>query len=396
MTRLWRTSAVIAALAVTTLLAGPASAATSPSAPPPSAELQQRVTQQVRDLADGVAAQETAAARAAAALETYQAAQRAADLSTATARQEAGELDAARLRTDEAQRRLSSYVGSLYRTGMGTTHVAMYTSLLDANSPHELFSGLSAATRVGNDHSDALAELDQAQQAQARLAAQAELSATASLADRIGAQQAKAAADEAVAEQTRQVAQARAALAISQEALATTQAREDRTSRAMLVARQRSSAPLAAIEGAFAARPVPQCTGGPTAGFPNGQIPLAALCPLWGTRGHLLRADAAAALDAMSKAYGADFGEPLCVTDSYRSLAEQIAVKAAKPTLAAVPGTSNHGWGVAVDLCGGVQSFGTKQHQWMVDNSMSFGWFHPTWAQQTGSLPEAWHWEFAG
>jgi hypothetical protein len=384
------------ALAATTLLAGPASAATSPSAPPTSAELQQRVTQQERDLAAGVQAQETAAAVAAAALEAYQAAQRVADLSTAAARKEAGLLEAAQLRTAEAQKRLASYVGSLYRTGMGSTHVAMYTSLLDAHSPRELFSGLSAATRVGNNHNDAVVELDQAQREQARLAAQAELSATASLADRIRAQEAKAAADSVVAEQTRQVARARAALAGTEQALATAQAREDRIAQSVLVARQRSSAPLAAIEGAFADRPAAQCKGGQTAGFPNGQIPLSALCPLWGTRGHLLRADAAAAFDEMSKAYGADFGEPLCVTDSYRSLAEQIAVKAAKPTLAAVPGTSNHGWGVAVDLCGGVQSFGTKQHQWLVDNSMSFGWFHPAWAQQTGSLPEAWHWEFAG
>jgi hypothetical protein len=396
LTRLWRASALATTLAVTTLLAGPASAATSPSAPPTSAELQQRVTQQTRDLAAGIAAQESAAARAGAALEAYQAAQRAADLSTAAARKEAGLLETAQLRTAEAERRLAGYVGSLYRTGMGSTHVAMYTSLLDARSPRELFSGLSAATRVGNNHNDAVTELAELQQAQARLAAQAELSATTSLADRIRAQHAKAAADQVVAEQARHVAQARAVLAVTQHSLSTARARDGRLARAVLVARQRSAAPLAAIEGAFADRPVPECKGGQTTGFPNGQIPLGALCPLWGTRGHLLRADAAAAFDEMSKAYGAEFGEPLCVTDSYRSFAEQVAVKAAKPTLAAVPGTSNHGWGVAVDLCGGVQSFGTTQHRWMVDHAMSFGWFHPAWAQQGGSLPEAWHWEFAG
>jgi hypothetical protein len=396
LTRPWRACAAAATLAVATLLGGPASAASAPSALPSSAELQQRVTQQARDLAAGVAAQQTAAARAAAALETYQAAQRAADLSTAAARNEAGLLEAAQLRTAEAERRLAGYVGSLYRTGMGSTHVAMYTSLLDARSPRELFSGLSTATRVGNNHNDAVTELAQAQQAQARLAAQAQLSATASLADRIRAQQAKAAADTVVAEQSRQVAQARAALAATQQSLSTARARDDRIARSMLVARQRSSAPLAAIEGAFADRPVPECQGGRTRGFPNGQLPLSTLCPLWATRGHLLRADAAAAFDEMSKAYGAHYGEPLCVTDSYRSLAEQVAVRAAKPTLAAVPGTSNHGWGVAVDLCGGIQSFGTPQHRWMVENAMSFGWFHPTWAQQGGSLPEPWHWEFAG
>lgn len=35
-------------------------------------------------------------------------------------------------------------------------------------------------------------------------------------------------------------------------------------------------------------------------------------------------------------------------------------------------------------------------HQWMQDNSMRFGWFHPDWAEPTGSKPEPWHWEFAG
>ena len=98
----------------------------------------------------------------------------------------------------------------------------------------------------------------------------------------------------------------------------------------------------------------------------------------------------------MSKAYAETFEAPICVTDSYRSLPEQIAVKAAKPTLAATPGTSNHGWGVATDLCDGVQAFGSPQHEWLVQHAMAFGWFHPAWAQQGGSKPEAWHWEFAG
>jgi sec-independent protein translocase protein TatC len=39
---------------------------------------------------------------------------------------------------------------------------------------------------------------------------------------------------------------------------------------------------------------------------------------------------------------------------------------------------------------------GVVQHEWLVKNAMAFGWFHPAWAQQGGSKPEAWHWEFAG
>jgi LAS superfamily LD-carboxypeptidase LdcB len=136
------------------------------------------------------------------------------------------------------------------------------------------------------------------------------------------------------------------------------------------------------------------CNGKDVSAYPNGQIPLAALCPLWGSPGQLLRADAANAFDAMSKAFAAQFGEPLCVTDSYRSLAIQQDLIKRKPTLAAIPGTSNHGWAKAVDMCGGVENFGTPQHVWLDQNAFRFGWFHPAWAEPSGSRPEPWHWEY--
>ena len=105
--------------------------------------------------------------------------------------------------------------------------------------------------------------------------------------------------------------------------------------------------------------------------------------------------DAAAAFNAMNALHKAERGTPICVTDSYRDYGGQVAVYAAKPNLAAVPGTSNHGWGLALDLCGGVERFGSEAHLWMRINAGRFGWFHPAWAQQSGSKPEAWHWEYA-
>ena len=51
---------------------------------------------------------------------------------------------------------------------------------------------------------------------------------------------------------------------------------------------------------------------------------------------------------------------PICITDSYRTYASQVRLYGQKPALAAVPGTSNHGWGLAVDLCGGIEHFGTR------------------------------------
>ena len=85
----------------------------------------------------------------------------------------------------------------------------------------------------------------------------------------------------------------------------------------------------------------------------------------------------------------------LCVADAYRSFSEQVAIKLERPGLAAAPGTSQHGLGLAVDLCGGVQDFGAPAHLWMQQNAPLYGWFQPAWADSTGVLPEPWHWEFA-
>lgn len=139
----------------------------------------------------------------------------------------------------------------------------------------------------------------------------------------------------------------------------------------------------------------PLCTEEKT-NYPNGQWPGSALCALRTAPGHMLRPSAARAYDAMSQAYQKSTGQPLCVTDSYRSLAAQIDVKRRKPTLAATPGTSNHGLGLAVDLCGGIESFGTPQHLWMQQHAPLFGFYHPAWAEPNGSKPEPWHWEYNG
>jgi hypothetical protein len=130
-------------------------------------------------------------------------------------------------------------------------------------------------------------------------------------------------------------------------------------------------------------------------GYPNGLIPPSAMCSL-GIAGHQLRCDAAAAFRAMARAYASSFGGALCVTDSYRTYASQVRLYGEKPALAAVPGTSNHGWGLALDLCGGIQTFGTPQYAWMVANAGRFGFLHPTWADPGNGREEPWHWEYAG
>lgn len=61
---------------------------------------------------------------------------------------------------------------------------------------------------------------------------------------------------------------------------------------------------------------------------------------------------------------------------------------------AAVPGTSKHGWGKAVDVRD--LEFGTPEYEWMVNNAWQFNWNHPGWAEQGQSAAEPWHWEWVG
>lgn len=128
----------------------------------------------------------------------------------------------------------------------------------------------------------------------------------------------------------------------------------------------------------------------------NGRLSSSELKTLSWTPGKRLAPAAADAAAAMNAAYKARFGVNIRVTDAYRTYAQQVALKAAKGNLAATPGTSNHGDGLAMDLGGGINSFGTAQHVWMQANAPKYGWVNPSWAQQTGEKPEPWHWEYVG
>jgi LAS superfamily LD-carboxypeptidase LdcB len=142
--------------------------------------------------------------------------------------------------------------------------------------------------------------------------------------------------------------------------------------------------------------PIGSCSGkAPTQTYSNGQLPLSILCPLPFAPGHRLRADAAVALMRLNDSYKGRFGDDICLTDSYRSLASQYSVAARKPGLAARPGTSEHGWGLAIDMCAGPDQPGSVRRAWFLANAPKFGWDNPQWARPgTGSRPEPWHWEF--
>ncbi|NEK87573.1 hydrolase [Blastococcus saxobsidens] len=165
--------------------------------------------------------------------------------------------------------------------------------------------------------------------------------------------------------------------------------------RVPLAAPTEANAPLPAVREGDCGAPLP--APGPVnpawGGWLNGRIPVEALCRL-GVAGHALRCDAAASYGALADAYTAEFGTPLCITDSYRSFGGQVAAFYAKPKLAAVPGTSNHGWALAVDLCGGVNVAFTPQWNWMTANAARFGFVQPDWARPGAEKPEPWHWEY--
>jgi zinc D-Ala-D-Ala carboxypeptidase len=121
------------------------------------------------------------------------------------------------------------------------------------------------------------------------------------------------------------------------------------------------------------------------AAYGNGRIPPDALVPL-GEGSHRLWAPAARAYRQLITAARAE-GIEIGITDSYRDLAGQQRLAATKGLysqggLAATPGTSNHGWGLAVDL-----RLDDRAQSWMRDHAWRFGFVE--------DVPrEPWHWTY--
>jgi hypothetical protein len=151
----------------------------------------------------------------------------------------------------------------------------------------------------------------------------------------------------------------------------------------------------------------------PTAikGMANGQLAKNVLEPC-GIRSFVLEREAARSMRALVKKARRD-GIPLSATGTYRSYDGQVNlfkrrydnVKRStrhefwrglnwwlKPKVAgaAVPGTSNHGWGLAVDFSlrnklGQEKPLNTAALSWLTKNGPSFGWWNTTHS-------ENWHW----
>lgn len=134
-------------------------------------------------------------------------------------------------------------------------------------------------------------------------------------------------------------------------------------------------------------------------GFRNGLLPAEVLQR--SATGCVLFVDAAVAYDALTAAAAAA-GFTLEHSGCYRTFAEQVATRERWCALracrfAANPGTSMHGWGLAVDFRIGQRALGYDDalYRWLFDNAPTYGFYHPLWARRGGSIPEPWHWEFA-
>ncbi len=117
----------------------------------------------------------------------------------------------------------------------------------------------------------------------------------------------------------------------------------------------------------------------------NGRLDTSSL-ELIGIGQHKLVPSAAQAFKRM-RADAAAAGITIGVTDSYRSYDQQVDLAKRKGLyaeggLAAVPGTSNHGLGIALDL-----DLDARAQAWMRENGPKYGF--------TENVPrEPWHWEF--
>ena len=135
-------------------------------------------------------------------------------------------------------------------------------------------------------------------------------------------------------------------------------------------------------------------------GVSNGNLPMAYLAST--VSGCVVYDESVNSLNLMI-AQAAKDGVNLRPISCYRDYAGQVAARdewCAKGAcqMAAVPGTSNHGWGKAVDFRdqSGELTFDSAGYAWLKTWAGYYGWMHPKGMEQGGPVPEPWHWEWIG
>jgi LAS superfamily LD-carboxypeptidase LdcB len=141
----------------------------------------------------------------------------------------------------------------------------------------------------------------------------------------------------------------------------------------------------------------------------NGEIPDAFLEKLEFS-GLKLERHAARKLNQMNAEFKAKFGENIQMSGGYRTFNTQNAIfdwplydKIGKGrklgtnggTAAAKPGTSQHGWGLAIDTSG-MGDKGSAKFDFLEQIGSKYGWVNPGWAKKSGPGHEPWHREYIG
>lgn len=288
-------------------------------------------------------------------------AQRRAD----TARQRAQVADA---EAQAARDQLGQYAVTAYINGGTSAGVA---AALTSASPSQLVARTNTLTAVADNSTDVLRALraaeDRARTARDRAAEHASDARQAAREAREHQEQAQAALDEA--EQLLRTL-------IQQES----EAQSQTLAEAVLRARSEAYA-QGAGQGVVGADGVPE----EYRALGNGRIPRELLAPVADT-GHYLWPPAARALTDLIAAAAAE-GVYVGITDSYRPYEVQVSLVERKGLyseggLAARPGTSFHGWGVAVDLV-----LDGAAQRWMRQRAVAYGFVE--------DVPrEPWHWHF--
>jgi hypothetical protein len=121
------------------------------------------------------------------------------------------------------------------------------------------------------------------------------------------------------------------------------------------------------------------------AGYGNGRIPESALTQISGSNERMWAPAAEHLSDLLADAKKA--GVSITVTDGYRDYDSQVRLAEQKGLysqggLAAKPGTSEHGWGLAVDL-----GLDASSQAWMREHAKDYGFVENV-------AREPWHWEF--
>lgn len=111
--------------------------------------------------------------------------------------------------------------------------------------------------------------------------------------------------------------------------------------------------------------------------------------------GRKLSTPAALSYERLDTVFERRFGKTLLFGDGwtgYRSLEQQVVLydQLGYPK-AAIPGTSNHGYGLAADFASGVNIYGSVEWRWMNTEGRTHGWV----PLNEGNLKfEPWHWVY--